>query len=300
MTDTLSETAESVIAEELHHLVGDTDEFFSNRWARQPVVWRAPSNIQALITEDEIWKEVDSGFLSRPYFTMFNEGVRSAMTDITRSRKVVGRELPGFIRAEQIHSDFESGGTFKLNQAEHWHGRIRRLVKGMGPHFSGGLEAFVFLSPPDKTAIQAHTDGAHVFVLQVAGQKDWVVGRLDESAISDSTLHEGEIRKDVRMEVTLRAGDILYMPHGCPHYATARDGNSIHVAITVEEPSSTDLLEVALARLIGMENSSDEVLSTPLPMRIANLRSRVLTNLTNLNSRAVLKDTIKLRQEHRL
>lgn len=287
----------------LDDIVGDVETFFKDHWANQPYVWRSPSAIDTLISEEEIWEEVEGGFLSRPYFTMFNEGVRSAMSDITVSRKVVGHELSGFINAPQVRREFEQGGTFKFNQAEHWHPRIRALVKNMEPHFRGGLEAFVFLSPPGKTAIQAHTDGAHVFVLQVAGSKDWVVGRLDETATSDSTLHEGEILPHLRMEMTLHTGDVLYMPHGCPHYATARTGNSIHVAITVEEPSALDLANVRLAELLAeITSAEDPKLNNlgALATRVQAVRERALASLRNTNPADVLNSTINLRKSHRI
>ncbi|AND17196.1 JmjC domain-containing protein [Rathayibacter tritici] len=287
----------------LSDIVGDVDSFFKEKWGRQPIIWRAPSNIEALLTEDEIWEEVDKGFLHRPYFTMFNEGIRSAMTDITRPKKVVGKDLPGFINPEQIRADFRAGGTFKLNQAEHWHPRIRTLVKAMETHFDGGLEAFVFLSPPDKTAIQAHTDGAHVLVLQLAGKKDWVVGKLHENSTSASTLHEGEIDPTYRVEATLTAGDVLYMPHGAPHYATARDGNSIHLAITIEEPSAIDLAQVVLAEFLAEESSLDDqegLRLESLASRIEGLRRRLGESLGSSASSHVAAAASTLRKLHRI
>ncbi|MBV9024676.1 MAG: hypothetical protein JO362_12995 [Streptomycetaceae bacterium] len=286
----------------LDHLVGDPAAFFRDHWANQPVVMRANTDLTALISEHEMWDEVDCGLLVRPYFTVFNEGVRTAISDMSRKRRVVGHELPGYINPEQIHRDFEAGGTFKFSQAEHWHPRIRALVKGMQQHFRGGLEAFVFLSPPGKTAMQAHTDGAHVFVLQVAGVKDWVVGRIDGNSHSDSTLHEGEIPEHLRMEVTLRPGDVLYMPHGCPHYATAREGNSIHIAITVEEPSAEDLAKVLLAgfmadpRFRALEDSHHR---QSLDKRIELLREALLAYLAEADEAAILSSAVTLRKEHR-
>lgn len=291
------------VPQELADIVGDVSAFFAEHWSQQPVVLRAPSDVTKLISEREIWEEVDCGLLSRPYFTMFNEGVRPAIGDMTVKRTVVGQELSGFVNAERIHHDFADGATFKFNQAEHWHPRIRALVAGIQPHFDAGLEAFVFLSPPGKTAMQAHTDGSHVFVIQVAGVKDWVVGRLDETAHSGSALHEGQIRDDLRMELTLRPGDVLYMPHGCPHYATARDGNSIHVAITIEEPSSLDLANVYLAELMGssaVRDLVDRPVTGTLMERVEAVRTVLTELLAGASSQEVLQAASTLRRLHRL
>lgn len=236
-----------MIANKLGDLIEDTDIFFAEYWAKEPSVFDAPVDFSTLISEKEIWDELDCGLLSRPYFTVFNEGVRAAMNSITTTRKVAGHELAGYANNEQIKLDFENGGTFKLSQAEHWHHAIQCLVEGMKPSFRGNIEAFVFLSPPGQTAMSAHTDGAHVFILQVSGDKNWVVGRLCETSHSDSTLHEGGIEGENRIELTLRPGQVLYMPHGCPHYATAKAETSIHIAITVEEPTSLEMANIILA-----------------------------------------------------
>lgn len=284
------------------HLVGDVDNFFAKYWATEPVIMRARCDLGSLISEQEIWDEVDCGLLSRPYFTMFNEGVRAAIKDITATRKVAGHEMSGYISAEQIRRDFAGGGTFKFNQAEHWHPKIRSLVQGMLPHFRGNLEAFVFLSPPDKTAMQAHTDGAHVFILQVAGIKQWFVGKLDDHSHSESTLHEGEIPPHLRMELTLREGDVLYMPHGCPHFATARSGNSVHVAITVEEPSVLDLANVYLAEFL--DQKSYRVLEAhhhkdSLSERLSQLRGALQEFLERSDPHAALETAVRLRRQQK-
>ncbi|WP_331742152.1 cupin domain-containing protein (plasmid) [Streptomyces sp. NBC_00876] len=287
----------------LQDLVGDTEEFFHDHWGKQPAVFRASADLTGLITEEEMWQEVDCGLLIRPYFTSFDEGVRSAISEMTTSRTIVGHTVPGYINPEQIKADFAAGGTFKFSQPEHWHPRLRSLVAALEPHFRAELESFVFLSPPGKTAIAAHMDGSHVLVLQVAGVKDWVVGRLDESTTSDSDRYAGGvIPYDRRMEVTLRPGDVLYMPHGTPHSATARIGNSIHIAVTIEEPTTRELANVFLAELLDRpeyrELTENHHQLTPAD-RIARLRALVAQTLRAADADQVLKQAVRIKAEHR-
>jgi ribosomal protein L16 Arg81 hydroxylase len=288
----------------LAELIGDTDSFFADHWANQPTVFRAPGDLAALITEQEIWDEVDCGLLIRPYFTAFNEGVRSALSDMTRKRSVVGHDVPGYVNEEQVRADFAAGGTFKFNQAEHWHPRIKALVDGMKSAFRGGLEAYVFLSPQGKTAIQAHMDGSHVLVLQVAGVKDWRVGYLDDESISDSCRYETpDIPADKRLDVTLTPGDVLYMPHGTPHCATARTGNSIHIAITIEEPTAKELCQVYLARALA-EPAYAELSAghhhERLSRKIERLRKVLTSTMRESDPDKVLDTIVRLKVEHRL
>jgi ribosomal protein L16 Arg81 hydroxylase len=234
----------------LEDLVGDTEKFFAETWRRRPMVHHGADVITSLISEREIWESVDCGLLVRPYFVAFNEGVRSALSEITKPREVVGHKIPGYVNAEQVKQDFADGGTFKLNQPEHWLRAFHDLVESLGEELDAELETYVFLSPPDRKAIETHMDGSHVFVLQVAGSKDWTVGLLDEESLSVSDRYRGRpLTPETSFEVTLHPGDVLYMPHGSPHHAVARGGNSIHVAVTVEEPTPGDLAEVMLAQV---------------------------------------------------
>ncbi|MEU7339148.1 JmjC domain-containing protein [Streptomyces sp. NPDC007074] len=286
----------------LKDLVGDTDAFFRDHWAAQPAVFRASADLTGLITEQEMWEEVDCGLLIRPYFTAFDEGVRTAVSEMTRSRTVVGHHVPGYINPDQIKADFAAGGTFKFSQPEHWHPRLRALVQALAPEFRAELESFVFLSPPGKTAIAAHMDGSHVLVLQIAGVKDWVVGRLDETSTSDSDRYTGGvIPYDRRMEVTLRPGDVLYMPHGTPHSATARIGTSLHIAVTIEEPTPRDLADVFLAGLLGLPEF--EALTRghhelSLAERLTRLRALLTRTLGAADETQVLEQAVRLKAGH--
>ncbi|MDB5553447.1 MAG: Ribosomal protein Arg81 hydroxylase, contains JmjC domain [Rhizobium sp.] len=288
-----------IIPSNLADLVGDPHDFFTRFWAKEPAIFDSNATLSGLISEAEIWDELDCGLLSRPYFTVFNEGVRSAIQSITATRVVAGHKLTGFANAAQIRAEFADGGTFKLSQVEHWHKATKSLVAGLRDSFDGNLEAFIFLSPPGKTAMQAHTDGAHVFVLQIAGEKDWVVGRLNETSHSNSTLHEGPIDPDNLIEFTLRAGQVLYMPHGCPHYATARTVNSIHLAITIEEPTAIDMANVILANFMStdafeaLEQSHHQL---PMPDKIKRLSSALQRFLENLDVGATVHESIELRK----
>ncbi|MEU0040007.1 cupin domain-containing protein [Streptomyces sp. NPDC006333] len=286
----------------LKDLVGDTDAFFRDHWATQPAVFRASADLTGLITEQEMWEEVDCGLLIRPYFTAFDEGVRTAVSEMTRSRTIVGHHVPGYINPAQIKADFAAGGTFKFSQPEHWHPRLRALVQALAPEFRAELESFVFLSPPGKTAIAAHMDGSHVLVLQIAGVKDWVVGRLDETSTSDSDRYTGGvIPYDRRMEVTLRPGDVLYMPHGTPHSATARIGTSLHIAVTIEEPTPQDLANVLLAELLGLpefEALTRHHHELSLAERLTRLRALLTRTLDAADGTQVLKQTVRLKAGH--
>lgn len=287
---------------QLEDLVGDTRKFFAETWRCRPLVHRGSAAITSLISEAEIWDTVDCGLLMRPYFVAFNEGVRSALSEITTARQVVGHKVPGFVNPEQVKQDFADGGTFKLNQPEHWHPVFHDLVESLGEQIDAELETYVFLSPPDRKAIETHMDGSHVFVLQVAGSKDWTVGLLDAESLSISDRYRGRaLTRDTTLQVTLHPGDVLYMPHGSPHHAVARGGNSIHVAVTVEEPTPADLAEVMLAEAVSdpafAAIDGGAYRRTPAE-NAALVRSLVARVASGIDPSATARKTLDLRRSH--
>ncbi|BBY46637.1 hypothetical protein MARA_00670 (plasmid) [Mycolicibacterium arabiense] len=232
----------------LRALVGDVAEFDGQFWERRIGMFSAAPELTDLVTEQEMWEAAECGLLIRPYFTCFNNGVREPLDEIATTRWVGEREIPGYIDADAIRTAFAQGATYKWSQAEHWHPRIGEFIADLRHSFRGQTEAFVFLSPPGITAMPAHMDGSHVFILQVAGTKDWNVAALGDTTTGlPERYWRSRIEEDRRIEFSLTPGDVLYLPHGTPHHAQARDGNSIHIAITVEEPTTLELADVVLA-----------------------------------------------------
>lgn len=235
-------------------LVGDVDEFFRDHWARSAAVRQPAGSLPArLITAAEIWEEIDCGLLLPPYLRVFGgEASPGGEAPPGGAAPSGGGDPAGGVDATAVRQAFARGATVQLNNVEEWHQPTRALLDGLAPALPGVLRAVAFLSPPGKTpVITAHVDSAQVFVIQVEGEKDWAVGPLDESTVGDPTvLPSREIPPEGRLDATLRPGQVLYVPHGCPHYALARSTPSLHLSVNVEEPSTRHLLNAYLARFM--------------------------------------------------
>lgn len=232
----------------LRSLVGDVARFEEEFWERKVGLFRAASGLTSMVSESEMWEAAECGLLIRPYFTCFNDGVREPLDEIARNRWIADRQIPGYISVDAVRKAFSEGATYKWSQPEHWHPKIGEFVSDLRGSFCGQTEAFVFLSPPGITAMPAHMDGSHVFILQIAGDKDWNVAALGDTTTGlPERYWRSRIEDERRISFTLSPGDVLYLPHGTPHHAQARSGNAIHIAITVEEPTPIDLVDVVLA-----------------------------------------------------
>lgn len=92
----------------------------------------------------------------------------------------------------------------------------------------------IFVTPPGSKGFTAHYDDHSFFILQVSGKKHW---KLYDSPVE---LPLQEFRRRAVMpelgaprEITLRAGDLLYLPRGFYHEAETTDETSVHITLGV-------------------------------------------------------------------
>lgn len=102
----------------------------------------------------------------------------------------------------------------------------------------------VYITPPGARGLARHYDDHCAFVLQLAGRKRWrVCTRACGAFIPRLFARRGAPRCSpacTPLEVQLARGDVLYVPRGAPHDATAADDAgseaSVHATLAVEVP----------------------------------------------------------------
>lgn len=105
----------------------------------------------------------------------------------------------------------------------------------------------MFVKPAQT--FDTHFDTHDVFALHCAGEKVWRMfeGRLDRPVANEAYKELGpeyhdEHRGAVAAEVTLRPGDLLYIPRGQYHDALASSDGAIHLAFGLTHIIGIDVL----------------------------------------------------------
>jgi lysine-specific demethylase/histidyl-hydroxylase NO66 len=111
------------------------------------------------------------------------------------------------------------------------------------------VQANAYSTPASSQGFGVHHDTHDVLVLQVAGRKRW---RLYEPLLElplKTQRWSAQLGDpgDPVDDVTLAAGDTLYLPRGWPHEAVAADADSLHVTVGLHPPTRIDALRDALA-----------------------------------------------------
>jgi len=160
-----------------------------------------------------------------------------------------------------------AGMTLQFTQLEQTQPRLAALAAQAAAFLGARTPITVdsFLSPDDH-GFPWHLDNPHVFVLQIEGAKRWRLGRTRVAAapflmeahgpraeatltlLRELGLPVEPPRDDDCDELVLSAGDVLYLPPGTWHRASAV-GRSCHVSLLVRPLVFGRLLRAVIATL---------------------------------------------------
>ena len=241
------------------------------------------------LSQADIWDMLDCGLLVSPYFSVFWPAASSAVSGVIETRSVVNRPTPAYANAAAIRERFAAGCTLRLNEPDHWHRGINKIVTSLRAELSADVRSFVFLSPPAPAGGRAPLDDAHVLILPLEGTTEWHVGLPPGGAIDDVT----EIR------ASLEPGHALYIPSGHPHSVAVSQNNALYVAVTMQQPSVKDLAEVALADFINSP-SANSVAKThhfmSIEEKVGWLKVALAQHLSGQDIGPLVAESVRIRQ----
>jgi hypothetical protein len=191
---------------------------------------------------------VCSGGLREPAFRLVKEGGRIGRSEYASDLNWRPEAFTGVADPERVAAAFEQGATIVL-QALHlnW-APVARFCRELEADLGHPAQANSYYTPRRSQGFAVHHDTHDVFVLQVAGEKHW---RIYEPALELPLKRQryssdlGEPRAPV-LELTLRAGDTLYLPRGWLHDALTSETDSLHLTVGVNVHTWLDAFRAAL------------------------------------------------------
>ena len=161
------------------------------------------------------------------------------------------------------------GASLVANAVDEIAPDIAAACDALGDRFGALASANVYCSFKGVQAFATHYDTHEVFALQCEGEKRWRIyaNRADDPVDPPADTPDAQARIDaargpVALEVTMKPGDLLYIPRGTYHDALATDGASLHVTIAMA-PRTGRLI----ARLIEAHMMRDTAFRAYLPSR---------------------------------
>ena len=125
------------------------------------------------------------------------------------------------------------------------------------------------MTPASSRGFNPHYDVHDVIVIQIHGQKHWMIHPpVHEDPLRDQPWSDhadavaAQAAGEPAIDATFSPGDVLYLPRGWIHSATALGGTSIHLTIGVEAFTQWDVVQQLVKSL-----ADDPALRASLPVR---------------------------------
>ena len=295
----LSHAGDSTGRPALRRLVVDPVGFAADTWGRSPLLTRAadlPGDLGDLFSEDAVDALVSTHGLRTPFLRVAKDGTTLANRAFT-SGGGVGAGIADQADDTRLTSLFADGATLVLQALHRTWPPVVRFAQQLAGDLGHPVQVNAYVTPPQSRGFDDHYDVHDVFVLQVSGAKRWRIhAPVHEAPLRDQPWTDrrdavrAEAEREPLVDAVLEPGDVLYLPRGTLHAATALGDVSTHLTFGVHTWHRHHLAEeLVSAALATVADDPDVRTSLPLGVDVADaddlhahtelVRDRLLTAL---------------------
>jgi hypothetical protein len=273
----------------LARCVGDVGRFVDEHWAAAPLHREASdaAGFADLLSLDDVDHLVSSTFARLPSFRLVRDGKPLDPATYTKSARLGGRPISDVGDPGRVYEEFRNGATIVLQGLHRSWLPLSRFCRQLELELTHPVQTNAYVTPPGSQGLAVHHDTHDVFVLQVAGAKEWSVYPPVVENPLPSQRWSADLGSpgDPVLCVELRPGDTLYIPRGFPHSARSREGVSAHLTIGVLAYTWHDVLHSVVGDILDGDDfrpslppgfaDDDAQLAAGLSTQVARLRDRL-------------------------
>ena len=257
-------------ADALARCVADPDTFAAEHWGRAPLLTRGddPEAFRDLLDLDGVDELLSRRGLRTPFLRLAKAGQVLDSSSFTGPGGV-GAEIGDQVRDDKVAALFGDGATVVLQALHRTWPPVIALATGLAAELGHPVQANAYVTPPSSRGFSAHYDVHDVFVMQLAGRKHWTIHApvltdpLRDQPWNARAAAVAAAARDTEpaIDTILEPGDVLYLPRGWLHAATALGEVSAHLTVGVHVVTRYALVE-ALTALVA----DDPELRATLPL----------------------------------
>jgi lysine-specific demethylase/histidyl-hydroxylase NO66 len=241
-------------------------------WDEGPVLRRSPEAAQMaeLVSVPDVQRLVTLGGLRYPVIRLVSSGKEIEPSRYTTFRSLGKSTLDGVLLPQKVFEIWRGGAVLALQSVQDYVPRVADACEAFASTVGHSVKANCYLAPENSNGLALHHDVHDNFVVQVAGRRRWtvfqaVVGRPvwgeTPPFVRDRAAYETRVRANAPLiDQALRAGDLLFIPAGCPHEARTEGTASLHITFGVHRAQWRDLV-IQIADKVA----SSSQFRTPLP-----------------------------------
>lgn len=244
-----------------------TDEFATEYWGQAPLL-SATADFDDLFSSAAVDDLLTVRGIRTPFLRMARNGQVLAAATYTGAGGV-GATVTDQADPVKIHALMAEGATLVLQGLHRTWAPLQEFARQLHVDLGHAVQVNAYVTPPGAQGFSPHYDTHDVFVLQIAGTKDWQIHRPVIAAPGPDQPWS-QVRSQVAsrasepayLATTLTPGDCLYLPRGWLHSAVADDRTSIHVTIGIHPITAADVASAIVAEV----TAADSELRRSLPV----------------------------------
>jgi hypothetical protein len=177
--------------------------------------------------------------LRPPAVRMVRDGTPIDAAEYCVSTRLGGQIVPQVVEPRKVADLVAGGATLVLQSLHRQWPALTTFTDALTRQLGHPCQVNAYLTPPGVAGLTTHADEHDVFAVQLAGAKRWWVDGIGD--------------------LTLTAGDVLYVPAGCRHGAQSEHSTSLHLTVGMLRVTYRHVLE----RLLRTPSAE---LDAPLPV----------------------------------
>ncbi|MFN2518037.1 MAG: cupin domain-containing protein [Jatrophihabitantaceae bacterium] len=248
------------------------DEFGSAYWGRAPLLTRAADltgDFDDLLDAPAVDELVSRRGMRTPFLRIAKDGNVLPSGSFTRGGGA-GAGVGDQIADDRVLALIADGATLVLQALHRTWPPLVGFATDLAEELGHPVQVNAYVTPPQSQGFAPHYDVHDVFVLQVAGRKQWMIHQPVIDAALPSQPWES-CREQVAaraaepplIDTVLEPGDSLYLPRGTIHAANALGQTSIHLTVGIHPVTRYQLLGHLLEAA-----QRDPALRASLPMGV--------------------------------
>lgn len=161
------------------------------------------------------------------------------------------------LNLEKVENLIKRGCSVVLNDVHTLNPVLQQFALKLQGLTKSSCQANLYFSMGNNKAFGPHFDDHEVFALHCAGEKVWNIYENVEPYPINADIFKKDLKErmalsgELKEQVTLKPGSLLYLPRGQFHDALASGNGSIHIAFGVNRMMPLDLLDGIWQRLVA-------------------------------------------------
>ncbi len=222
------------------------DEFLRRDYGRRFVrVSGYPGKFSALLPWPALNQILEEHRMEPPRLRLTREGKpvpADRWISSQPNRRKSGSAIPR-LNSTALSRELREGATLVLDNVDELHRPVREMAEALERIFRVKVQVNSYSGFRTSHGFDLHWDDHDVFILQIAGRKQWkVYGMTRPFPLASDVEAADTPPSEVLWEGLLEDGDLLYIPRGWWHVATPLDEPTLHLTVGVNNLTGADFL----------------------------------------------------------